>query len=282
MSPLLFASSAFASTILLHAARLGLCAVDLRARAGIAEALLKDHRARIPAQQVEQLWNECERASGNPLFGCELVNGMATHCLQGLNILLDSAPDLGTSLRAFCDYLPSVTNCVEARLVSEGDATRLTLTPAGLELHHFGLDAAVLSLIRNIARRVGQPPREAFIEAGIGPRQRCEQALTEWGVPWRLAPAPFLLLPSALLATPLLGANEFLYQSLQRQWSGARETAEGDGLSLARIWLRSSDQPIERIAERIGYRQSGNFIRAFRKRFGVTPKQFRLGQLGQA
>lgn len=278
MSPLLFASSAFASTILLHAARLGLCAVDLRLRAGIAEALLEDHRGRIPALQVEQLWRECELASGNPHFGCELVNGMATHCLQGLNILLDSAPDLGTSLRAFCEHLPTVTNCVEASLVSEGETTRLTLTPASQELHHFGLDAAVLTLIRNIARRVGQPPRAVFIEAGIGPRQRCEQVLTAWQVPWRLTPAPFLRLPSALLETPLVGANEFLYQSLQRQWGGAREVGEGDGLSLARIWLRSSDQPIERIAERIGYRQSGNFIRAFRKRFGITPKQFRLGQ----
>ncbi|MEP9319740.1 AraC family transcriptional regulator ligand-binding domain-containing protein [Pseudomonas sp. LABIM340] len=278
MSPLLFASSAFASTILLHAARLGLCAAELRLRAGIAEAQLADHRARIPADQVERLWSECERASGNPQFGCELLNGMATHCLQGLNILLDSAPDLGTSLAAFCQYLPTVTNCVQARLEEEGEVTRLTLELVRDDLHHFGLDAAVLTLIRNIARRVGLPPAQACREAGIAAQQRCAATLGEWGVPCRVAPSPFLLLPTALLATPLAGANEFLYQSLRRQWGDARESGEGDGLSLARIWLRSSDQPIERIAERIGYRQSGNFIRAFRKRFGVTPKQFRLGQ----
>jgi len=277
MSPLLFASSAFASTILLHAARLGLSAVELRARAGIAEALLADHRARIPAEQVELLWRECERASGNPQFGCELVNGMATHCLQGLNILLDSAPTLGQSLAAFCEHVPSVTNCVEVRLTEEGPASWLTLQPVSQELHHFGLDAAVLTLIRNIARRVGRSPRETFLEAGVGPRQRCGEVLAQWGVRCRVTQAPYLSLPTALLETPLPGANEFLYQSLRRQWSGAREAGEGDGLSLARIWLRSSDQPIERIAERIGYRQSGNFIRAFRKRFGITPKQFRLG-----
>lgn len=277
MSPLLFASSAFASTILLHAARLGLSAVELRTRAGIAEALLADHHARIPVDQVEWLWRECERASGNPQFGCELVNGMATHCLQGMNILLDSAPTLGASLATFCEHVPSVTNCVEVRLADEGDATWLTLAPVSQDLHHFGLDAAVLTLIRNIARRVGRAPRETFIEAGIGPRQHCGELLTEWGVPWRVSHIPYLSLPTTLLGTPLPGANEFLYQSLRRQWSGAREAGEGDGLSLARIWLRSSDQPIERIAERIGYRQSGNFIRAFRKRFGITPKQFRLG-----
>ncbi|MFR0689021.1 AraC family transcriptional regulator ligand-binding domain-containing protein [Enterobacterales bacterium AE_CKDN230030158-1A_HGKHYDSX7] len=277
MPALLFASSAFASTILLHAVRLGLCAVELRTRAGIAEAQLADPRARIPAQQVESLWRECERASGNPRFGCELVNGLATHCLQGLNILLDSAPTLGASLAAFCEHVPSVTNCVEVRLLDDGEATRMTLAPVSQELHHFGLDAAVLTLIRNIARRVGRPPGAVFLEAGIGPRQHCGEVLAQWGVPWRVTRTPYLALPTALLETPLPGANEFLYQSLRRQWSGAREAGEGDGLSLARIWLRSSDQPIERIAERIGYRQSGNFIRAFRKRFGVTPKQFRLG-----
>ncbi|MHB9796525.1 AraC family transcriptional regulator ligand-binding domain-containing protein [Pseudomonas sp. MT3] len=277
MSPLLFASSAFASTILLHAARLGLSAAELRLRAGIAEAQLEDHRACIPAEQVERLWRECERASGNPRFGCELVNGMATHCLQGLNILLDSAPDLGASLAAFCEHLPSVTNCVEARLLDEGTVTRLGLRLMRDDLHHFGLDAAVLTLIRNIARRIAQPAA-TFIEAGIAPHQHCGETLAGWGVPWRVAPSPFLLLPTALLATPLPGANEFLYHSLRQQWCGARNAGEGDGLSLARIWLRASDQPIERIAERIGYRQSGNFIRAFRKRFGVTPKQFRLGQ----
>lgn len=277
MSHLLFASSAFASTILLHARQLGLGATELRHRAGIGEALLENHRGRVPAEQVERLWQECERASGNPYFGCEMVNGMATHCLQGLNILLDSAPTLGASLAAFCEHLSTVTNCVEARVEDDGDRARLVLHLAWSELHHFGLDAAVLTLIRNIARRAGQPPAALFIEAGITPRQQVGDLLGRWGVAWRRADSPYLLLPSTALHTPLLGANEFLYQSLRRQWGGAAASEEGDGLNLARLWLRSSDQPIERIAERIGYRQPGNFIRAFRKRFGITPKQFRLG-----
>ncbi|WAI49740.1 AraC family transcriptional regulator ligand-binding domain-containing protein [Pseudomonas triclosanedens] len=277
MSHLMFTSSAFASTILLHARQLGLGATELRRRAGIGEALLADHRGRVPVEQVERLWNECERASGNPHFGCEMVNGMATHCLQGLNILLDSAPTLGDSLAAFCQHLPSVTNCVEARLEDDGHHARLTLQLVWPELHHFGPDAAVLTLARNIARRLGLPPAALFVEAGIAPRQHCGDLLQQWSVAWRRSETPYLLLPSAALQRPLYGANEFLYQSLRHQWGSAEAGVEGDGLSLARIWLRSSDQPIERIAERIGYRQAGNFIRAFRKRFGITPKQFRLG-----
>lgn len=278
MSPLQFASSTLASTVLLHASHQGLCAAELCRRAGITEAHLADHHALIPAEQMERLWSECERASGNPEFGCELLNSMATHCLQGLNILLDSAPDLGTSLYAFCQNLPTVTNCVQARLEDEGEVTRLSLELVRDDLHHFGLDAALLTLIRNIARRVGLPAAQACKEAGIAAQQCCTPTLDEWRVPWSVVSSPFLLLPTALLATPLAGANEFLYQSLQRQWGHARKDTEGDGLILARIWLRSSDQPIQLIAERVGYRQCGNFIRAFRKRFGVTPKQFRLGR----
>lgn len=277
MSHLLFASSAFASTILLHAGQYGLGSAELRRRVGIDEAVLLDQRARIPVDQVEHLWSECERASGNPHFGCEMVNRMATHCLQGLNILLDSAPTLGASLAAFCEHQPSVTNCVETRLEDDGYQARLTLQLVVPELHHFGLDAALLTLIRNISRRIGVPAAALFIEAGVTSRQHCGDLLQQWGVAWRRAETPYLVLPSTALQSPLSGANEFLYQSLRRQWSGPAANGEGDGLSLARIWLRSSDQPIERIAERIGYRQAGNFIRAFRKRFGVTPKQFRLG-----
>jgi AraC-like DNA-binding protein len=76
----------------------------------------------------------------------------------------------------------------------------------------------------------------------------------------------------------LLGANAFLHQSMLRHWQAeASQHVRNDSLELARHWLTAGDQPIERIAERLGYRQPSNFTRAFRKRFGITPKQFRLG-----
>ncbi|MNI95610.1 HTH-type transcriptional regulator GadW [compost metagenome] len=76
----------------------------------------------------------------------------------------------------------------------------------------------------------------------------------------------------------MLGANPFLHQSMLRHWqTSAAQHIRSDSLELARHWLTAGDQPIERIAERLGYRQPSNFIRAFRKQFGITPKQFRLG-----
>ncbi|MNF07856.1 DNA-binding transcriptional regulator AraC [compost metagenome] len=48
-----------------------------------------------------------------------------------------------------------------------------------------------------------------------------------------------------------------------------------DGLAEARLWLKSSDQPIEHIASLMGYSQPGNFTRAFRKQYGLTPRQYR-------
>jgi AraC-like DNA-binding protein len=65
--------------------------------------------------------------------------------------------------------------------------------------------------------------------------------------------------------------------SMLRHWqTAAAQHTRSDSLELARHWLTAGDQPIERIAERLGYRQPSNFIRAFRKQFGITPKQFRL------
>ena len=89
---------------------------------------------------------------------------------------------------------------------------------------------------------------------------------------------PCLSLPAASLDEPLLGANGFLHQSMLRHWqTAAVQNTRSDSLEMARHWLTAGDQPIERIAERLGYRQPSNFIRAFRKQFGITPKQFRLG-----
>ena len=48
-----------------------------------------------------------------------------------------------------------------------------------------------------------------------------------------------------------------------RHWqTEAAQHVRSDSLELARHWLTAGDQPIERIAERLGYRQPSNFIRA--------------------
>jgi hypothetical protein len=273
-----FASSAFTRTILSHAQRSGLCQELLLQRAGICLSLLEGPGLRVPAHLVEQLWRECERLGAGPTFGCELVNGMATTSLQGLNILLDSAATLRASLACFTEFLPRVTNYVLAEL-EEGDGqARLHLRAAYLQPHFFGLDAATLSLVRNIARRLGRAPGEVFTSVELITEQAAGEWLRSVGVEVRDGAHPCLSMPSTMLDEPLLGANPFLHQSMLRHWqTEAAQHTRSDSLEMARHWLTAGDQPIERIAERLGYRQPSNFIRAFRKQFGITPKQFRLG-----
>jgi hypothetical protein len=273
-----FASSAFTRTILSHAQQSGLCQDQLLQRAGICLSLLDGQGLRVPAHLVEQLWNECESAGVSATFGCELVNGMATNCLQGLNILLDSAATLRASLACFTEFLPRVTNYVLAELEEDDGQVRLHLRGAHQQPHFFGLDAATLTLVRNIARRLGRAPGEVFLGVTLTPEQAAGEWLRSVGIEVREGSHPCLTLPVACLDEPLLGANPFLHQSILRHWqTEAAQYNRSDSLEMARHWLTAGDQPIERIAERLGYRQPSNFIRAFRKQFGITPKQFRLG-----
>lgn len=272
-----FASSAFTRTILSHAQQSGLCQDQLLERAGISLSWLDEQGLHIPAHLVEKLWDECERLGAGTTFGCELVNGMATTCLQGLNILLDSAATLRDSLACFTEFLPRVTNYVMATLEEADGQARLHLRGANRQPHFFGLDAATLSLVRNIARRVGRAPGEVFLDVCVTPQQAAGDWLRSVGINVKEGPHVCLALPLSSLDEPLLGANPFLHQSMLRTWkTAAAHTTRSDSLDMARHWLTSGDQPIERIAERLGYRQPSNFIRAFRKQFGITPKQFRL------
>lgn len=276
----LFTSSALACTILSHASQSGLCADGLRQSAGIGANWLLDQRQQIPAQLVARLWRECERAGADRYFGCALMNGMATSCLQGLNILLDSAATLRASLECFSRYLPLVTNCLLAELREHNGEAQLHLHFAQTQPHFFALDAATLSLVRNISRRVGRLPGALFSRVNLTDAQAADEQLQRWGIEAERAAHPCLRLPLAALELPLLGANDFLHQQLLRHWQACGlSERHADGLQLAQHWLKAGDQPIERIAERLGYRQPSNFIRAFRKQFGITPKQFRLASL---
>jgi hypothetical protein len=273
-----FISSAFTRTILSHARQSGLCQDQLLERAGICLSLLEGQDLHVPVHLVERLWSECERAGAGVSFGCDLVNGMATTTLRGLNILLDSAATLRASLACFTDFLPRVTNYVVAEL-EEGDGlARLHLRSVDRQPHFFGLDAATLTLVRNIARRLGRAPAEVFVAVHLTPHQAAGQWLRSVGVEVLEGSHPCLSLPATSLDESLLGANGFLHQSMLRHWqTAAVQNTRSDSLEMARHWLTAGDQPIERIAERLGYRQPSNFIRAFRKQFGITPKQFRLG-----
>lgn len=277
MSQPLFASSAFTRTILAHARQSGLCPQRLMARVGICPSVLAGQHQMIAAQAVEQLWRECEWSGVAPTFGCELADGMATDCLQGLNILLDSSATLRASLKCFIDCLPRVINYVAVELVEAGDVAHLRLRSLQGQLHHFALDAAAITLVRNIARRLGGAPGYLFVSVSLRPAQMAGGWLRGVGIAVEQGEQLCLTLPRYSLDQALLGANPFLHQSMLRHWHvETRAPAREDNLTMARHWLTAGDQPIERIAERLGYRQPSNFIRAFRKQFGITPKQFRL------
>ncbi|MGG2019080.1 AraC family transcriptional regulator ligand-binding domain-containing protein [Pseudomonas sp. S8] len=277
MSYPMFASSAFTRTILGHAEQSGLCPQTLLARAGICRTALDDHDRQIPAQAVEQLWRECEQAGAASTFGCELVNALATTSLQGLNILLDSAATLRASLECFVTFVPRITNYVVAELQETGSVAHLHLRPVQGQAHHFGLDAATITLVRNIARRLGRPPEQVFASVSLCPPQAAGTWLRNVAIAVAQGEHPCLTLHRSCLDETLAGANPFLHQSMLRHWQAESSSpTRNDSLELARHWLTAGDQPIERIAERLGYRQPSNFIRAFRKQFGITPKQFRL------
>ena len=273
-----FASAAFTRTILSHAKESGLCVEQLLQRAGIDPACLTDQSQRIPAYLVEKLWSECENAGVGKQFGCDLINGMATHCLQGMNVLLDSAATLRESLECFIRFLPQVTNYVTAELDNVGNEAHLSLRPVNGQPHFFALDAATLSLVRNISRRTGTSPAQLFTCVSLAPLQAAGDWLQSQSIGVSQGEHPCLHMRVSALDLPLLSANPFLYQNMLRHWQTTLPNdSRNHGLELARNLLTAGDQSIERIAERLGYRQPSNFIRAFRKYFGITPKQFRLG-----
>ena len=50
-------------------------------------------------------------------------------------------------------------------------------------------------------------------------------------------------------------------------------------LERGRGLLHDTDLQVQLIADRVGYRNAGDFTRAFRRHFGVTPRQYRRGRL---
>ncbi len=52
-------------------------------------------------------------------------------------------------------------------------------------------------------------------------------------------------------------------------------------LEVARQLLRESNLQIRQIADRIGYQNPGDFTRAFRRQYGVTPRSYRRGEVSE-
>ena len=87
--------------------------------------------------------------------------------------------------------------------------------------------------------------------------------------------------PSAVDLARRVGTNQQRLTRIFRDQVGmsAYEYLQQLRLERGRALLRDTDLQVQLIADRVGYRNAGDFTRAFRRHFGVTPRQYRRGRL---
>lgn len=87
--------------------------------------------------------------------------------------------------------------------------------------------------------------------------------------------------PGLIALAHRVGTNERRLTQVFRQQVGmsAFEYLQQLRLEHGRGLLRDKDLQVQLIADRVGYRNATDFTRAFRRHFGVTPRQYRQGRL---
>ena len=87
--------------------------------------------------------------------------------------------------------------------------------------------------------------------------------------------------PSAVELAHTVGTNQQRLTRIFREQVGmsAYDYLQQLRLERGRGLLQDTDVQVQLIAERIGYRNPGDFTRAFRRRFGITPREYRQGRL---
>ncbi|RKT43832.1 response regulator transcription factor [Thiocapsa rosea] len=87
--------------------------------------------------------------------------------------------------------------------------------------------------------------------------------------------------PSAVALAHQVGTNQQRLTRIFREQVGmsAYEYLQEMRLERGRSLLLETDLQIQLIADRVGYRNAGDFTRAFGRHFGVTPKKYRQGRL---
>lgn len=85
--------------------------------------------------------------------------------------------------------------------------------------------------------------------------------------------------PSPRALARLVGLSERQLQAGFRAHVGApvAQYLREQRLAQARAWLASDLMPLGEVAERVGYANSSNLIKALRRRYGITPMQLRAG-----
>ena len=126
----------------------------------------------------------------------------------------------------------------------------------------------------------------------LGDRQRLETLATQ--NPEEAATAPVAgsaegrdrrlfreAVPGLVELAHAVGTNERRLTHLFRQQVGMStyEYLQQLRLERGRSLLRETDLQVQLISDQVGYRNAGDFSRAFRRHFGVTPRQYRQGRL---
>ena len=90
--------------------------------------------------------------------------------------------------------------------------------------------------------------------------------------------------PSVVELAHLVATNQQRLTRIFRQQIGmsAHEYLQQLRLERGRSLLHDTDLQVQLIADHIGYRNAGDFTRAFRRYYGMTPRQYRREALGRS
>ena len=186
---------------------------------------------------------------------------------------------------AYCDILqrrfPAVKVRAQRALVISGEGQRLVMAGGGtswldlglyLIARYVGVDVAMQVARINLIdwHHIGQQPfarlaRSRQLEDAV--IARCQT----WIAEHYSAPSPV----AAMVRLSGLAERSFKRRFEQATGMPPLEYAHTVRLEEAKQMLESGDQPIEAIANEVGYEDAGFFSRLFRRKVNLTPAQYR-------
>jgi AraC-like DNA-binding protein len=198
---------ALRAPILAAAARTGEPPPVLAERAGVPPSIAIDPDARVPHSMVAGAWDVLAAHAGDPHLGLSAALLLDAAPLDLLDVALGAAPTLGALIDAYLRYQRLFHDGNASSLVVTGDRALAAFALRGVARSRHLTEFVLGSWCRRMQRLVG--PRFAPIEIHLKDRdashplfQRVFAAPVVAG-----APADAIVLPAALLETPLAGAD---------------------------------------------------------------------------
>ena len=159
MSERLFPIALFA-TGASYAARLGVSADSLLARAGIPPQLMADPNALITASQYHELLVQGQAMIGDPAFALHLGEWIRIESAEVIGTLYLTGSTVRSSLQQCVRFMPLVCPCLDAGLEEDGNDARYVcrMVPALAGDFRFLYAEATLSITWHLIRALaGQP-----------------------------------------------------------------------------------------------------------------------------